>query len=211
MKVHDISLEIYEGMITYPGNADFRRRVVDKITGGSSNLSEYTLGAHTGTHVDGRRHVDRSGGGVETIPLDRCIGECRVVDLGYLDFGEGIGEEELAAEKIEKGEIVLFKTKNSTTGYGDFREDFIYLTDEGAGLLVRKKMKAVGTDYLSIQRYHSGRCAAHCILLEEGIPIFEGLDLSRVEAGRYLFIGFPLKIRDGDGSPVRAVLVEGLL
>jgi arylformamidase len=36
----------------------------------------------------------------------------------------------------------------------------------------------------------------------------EGLDLSRIEPGEYQLICLPLKLKDSDGAPVRAVLVR---
>jgi len=209
MKLHDISLEIREGMITYPGDTIFKSRLVKKIPRDSSNVSEYLIGAHTGTHLDSQSHIDSSGRGVDSVRLEECMGPCTVLDLRSIEFGEGVQEKHLCDEDIAEGTIVLLQTKNSSTGYHSFRKDFIYLSEEGAKYLLGLKVKAVGIDYLSIQKYHTGRCVAHCILLEEEIPIFEGLDLSAVEPGNYFFIGLPLKIKGGDGSPVRAVLVEG--
>ena len=40
------------------------------------------------------------------------------------------------------------------------------------------------------------------------IPVVEGLELSMISSGRYCFIGLPLKIKNGDASPIRAVLVD---
>jgi arylformamidase len=37
----------------------------------------------------------------------------------------------------------------------------------------------------------------------------EGLDLSRIEPGEYQLICLPLKLKDCDGAPVRAVLMRG--
>ncbi len=46
------------------------------------------------------------------------------------------------------------------------------------------------------------------MLLEKGVVILEGLDLSRVEGGMYELICLPLKTAAEDGAPVRAVLRE---
>jgi len=44
------------------------------------------------------------------------------------------------------------------------------------------------------------------ILLEAGIWIIEGLDLSAVRAGRYEMICLPVKLHGSDGAPARAIL-----
>jgi len=46
------------------------------------------------------------------------------------------------------------------------------------------------------------------ILLEKGVVIVEGLNLSEVEPGAYELYCLPLKLKGLDGSPARAVLVR---
>ncbi|HAI20406.1 MAG TPA: hypothetical protein DCM14_00630, partial [Clostridiales bacterium UBA8153] len=52
---------------------------------------------------------------------------------------------------------------------------------------------------------------AHLRLLEAGIPIVEGLRLAGVAPGDYFFVCLPLKLRDGDGAPARAILLPASL
>src|SRR3989338_1560847 len=106
--------------------------------------------------------------------------------------------------KINKDDIVLLKTKNQIEK--DFDFNFVYLEKSGADYLASKKIKAVGIDSLGIERNQPNHLT-HNILAGENIPIFEGLDLSKVKQGKYFFHGLPLKINSGDASPVRAVLV----
>jgi kynurenine formamidase len=48
----------------------------------------------------------------------------------------------------------------------------------------------------------------HNILLGAGMVLVENLtNLAAVPAPSFLFAGFPLKIRDADGSPIRAVAI----
>ena len=195
-------------MIAYPGNPRTEIKAVSRIPKASSNVSRITLGSHAGTHVDARKHVETGADGVDAIPLTRLYGKSRVLDVQAVDFGEGIRPEHLKKAKIRRGDIVLLKTKNSSTGYGTFRKDFVYLTEEGAAWLAKKGVRTVGIDYLSVQKFRTGYCAAHCVLLKKGIPIFEGLDLSKVRPGSYLFAGLPLKIKGCDGAPARVILIE---
>jgi len=50
--------------------------------------------------------------------------------------------------------------------------------------------------------------AVHRHLLGSGVLILEGLDLSAVPEGAYFLFAAPIKIVEGDGAPVRAVLVD---
>jgi arylformamidase len=71
---------------------------------------------------------------------------------------------------------------------------------------VRKKVKLVGVDYLSVAPFGASR-ETHRILLENGVVVVEGLDLSEVSQGRYTIYCLPLKIIGSDGAPARAILV----
>jgi arylformamidase len=70
---------------------------------------------------------------------------------------------------------------------------------------VEKGVKLIGIDYLSIEGLQ-GEGEVHRLLLDNGVVILEGLNLSGIDSGSYELICLPLKIKGGDGSPVRAVL-----
>jgi arylformamidase len=192
-------------MIVYPGNTSPKINIVRKMPAGNSNLSEILIGSHTGTHVDSLLHVKNGGSVVTDLPYDSLMGPSRVIDLSEVDTG--ITSQDLSASKIGRGEIILFKTRNSERGYKEFNEDFIYMTEDGADYLVRQGVRTVGHDYLSIQKFHSGNVTVHKMLLEAGLTVFEGLNLAEVDPGRYYFIALPLKVRS-EASPVRAFLLK---
>jgi len=114
----------------------------------------------------------------------------------------------LITAKIKEGEIVILKTSNENKEAFDY--DFVYLAESGAKFLVSKNIKGVGINALGIERSQPSH-NTHKSLLSKGIIIFEGLELSKIKPGRYFFIGLPLKVKDGDAAPARAVLVEGLI
>ncbi|MBD3312761.1 cyclase family protein [archaeon] len=208
LKLHDISMRLKQGMIVYPGNPEFNIKQLKSIPADSSNLSEVRMGVHTGTHVDSPLHVNNKGVSVDELPLNYFYGKCLVIDLTNVKFGEGLRSDDFKRASIKQGDIILLKTRNSGTGFKAFKKDFVYLTEDGAQYLVDRGVKTVGIDYLSIQKYHTGYCASHCVLLDNGLVIFEGLDLSQVKEGRYTFIGLPLRIIGAEGAPARAVLIE---
>lgn len=210
MRIIDISMNLEQGMITYPGNEPYSIEQVKSIPADSSNLSVIKLGVHTGTHADAPLHINNNGLSINELSLENFYGNSIVIDCTMTPFGQGISVDELKGRDYKKGDIVLLKTRNSTTGFKEFKEKFVYLTEEGADYLVSKGVKLVGIDYLSIQKFHAGYCASHCSLLNKGVIIIEGLDLSKVKEGRYEFIGFPLKLIGAEGSPLRAVLLERL-
>ena len=116
-----------------------------------------------------------------------------------------ITKQDLIHKNIERGDFVLFKTRNSLTDISDV--SFVFLEISGADYLKEKEVSGVGTDGLGIERSQSGH-ETHKILLGNGIPIIEGLRLKDVAEGEYILCALPLKLQGVDGSPTRAVLME---
>ena len=103
---------------------------------------------------------------------------------------------------------VLIKTRNSRfIRQREFVRDYTYLAPDGAEYLASLGVRLVGIDYLSIEQFHSGHHRTHRTLLERGIVIVEGLDLSEPPSGPYELRCLPLRLVGLDGAPARAVLV----
>jgi arylformamidase len=99
---------------------------------------------------------------------------------------------------------VLLKTTNGRLWERDsFSHDFTRLTGDGARYLVRRGVRVVGIDFLSI-----GDEEAHRELLANGVIPVEGLDLRHVEPGTYQLVCLPLRLEGSDGAPARAVLIR---
>ena len=117
------------------------------------------------------------------------------------------GVQTCALPIFQKGERLLFKTRNSKLyKKGKFTADYVSLSLEGARYLTHKKIFLVGTDYLGIEAKSAPGHPVHKTLLAAGIVNVEGLDLSKIKPGIYNLAVLPLKIRAGDGAPARAVL-----
>jgi len=174
--------------------------------GDSSNVSVLNFGAHTGTHVDAPAHFIEGARRIDALSLDVLIGPARVIRVA--DQVSEIGAEFVRSCGLQSVERVLFRTRNSGFWNQGFRKDFTHLLPEAAQILVDQGIKLVGTDYLSIEKFHSGHHKTHLTLLSNSVVIVEGLNLSDVPEGDYELICLPLKIGDGtgDGAPARAVL-----
>jgi arylformamidase len=205
MDLVDVTLRLSPDVPTYPGNPPFSITPVKRIaTGGSSNVSALTLGTHAGTHVDAPRHFFDGRPGVDALPLDVLIGPARVIHLP--------GRSNISAERLRSADFsgvsrLLIRTGNSELwSSSTFAADYAGVTEDGARLLVEAGVSLVGVDYLSVEPYKTPGAPAHHVLLEHGIVIVEGLDLSRVEAGDYELMCLPLALVDADGAPARVVL-----
>lgn len=215
IKIIDISRPLSRREPVYPGNQGVRLDFLKTFKASGSTLSAISMGIHSGTHVDAPLHNVRHGKSVDQLPLDLFIGWARVVEVATdyrLPTHIQIDRNEIDAAYIkkikpQKGEIMLFKTKNSLPRK-KFDPTFAHISEGAARELVKAKIKAVGIDGPSIRRFRLRPDTVHPLLLKNNIMIFEGLHLHKVKPGRYYFIGLPLKIMGAEGSPVRAVLIK---
>jgi arylformamidase len=207
VKIVDVSVPIKDAMTVYRGNPSVRIRPAMTLEKDGVNLSELCLGSHTGTHVDAPRHFIKAGAGIDRVALERFIGPAWVADLRRIRGG--IGADDLGRARIPRGSArILLRTSNSRWWHParPFRTDFVYLAADGAEWMVEHGVRLVGIDYLSIEGYGVAGAPTHKALLGAGIPIVEGLDLFNVAAGRWQFLGLPLRIQNGDAGLTRAVV-----
>jgi arylformamidase len=206
----DISIPITAGMINWPGDPPVDvSRMRDQAQGDDATVSRLSMGAHTGTHMDAPMHFLADGAGMESMPLEAVLGVCRVIEVAD---EQSIRRESLEVHSIREGERVLLKTRNSTTRWWEtsFNENFVYISAAAARYLASLRIMTIGIDYLSVGGFHHDGVATHRALLEAGIWVIEGLDLTRVKPGYYTLCCLPLKIDRGDGAPARAVLSDRL-
>ncbi|MFN2576081.1 MAG: cyclase family protein [Pyrinomonadaceae bacterium] len=207
MKIYDITVPIRSAMPVYEGDPGVKIDAWSAFAkGDSSNVSMLEFGAHTGTHVDAPAHFIDGARKIDVLSLDVLIGRARV--LRVPDDVTEIEPAFIAGCDLNNIERVLFHTRNSGFWNEGFRKDFTHLLPEAAQLLIDRGIKLVGTDYLSIEKFHSGHHRTHLTLLSNQVVIVEGLNLSEVSEGDYELICLPLKIAEGagDGAPARAVL-----
>jgi len=203
-RLYDLSPSIGDPMPYYPGDKAFEAFPICTIERSGCNMHELHLGTHTGSHVDAPFHFLKDGKTVDQIPLYRFIEMVQVLEVKK---GRVSVEDLFSLEEDIRG--VLFKTKNSEyMSLKSFYKDYTYLTLEAAEHLIKRKIRLIGIDYVSIEEFGTPSFQVHKKLLEAEVILFEGLNLKDVPPGKYLFIGFPLRLKGMDGSPVRAVLIE---
>jgi len=209
MKIHDISLTISPTLPVWPGDPSVELKQVTSIPKGDPcNISHVAMSVHTGTHVDAPYHFLNDGKTVETLPLESLIGPAYVIRIP--DSVDRLTAEVLAQAEIPvEAERILFKTRNSAIWGRErtFQEGFVAITADGAGWLVERNLRLIGMDYLSVAPFGEAT-ATHQTLLEKGIVLLEGVNLSEVRPGRYELVCLPLKLSKSDGAPARVVLIE---
>ena len=202
----DISVPLKTGMVHWPGDPPtVIGRVQDMARGDVCTVSHLDLCAHAGTHMDAPAHFIQGGLDIDAMPLDAAIGPARVIAI---DDPAAITLRELASLRIRRGERLLFKTANSARRWSaeGFLEHFVHISLEAARYLAERKVGLVGVDYLSVGGFHADGAGTHRALLEAGVWLLEGLDLSRVPPGPVQLVCLPLRLAGAEGAPARAIV-----
>jgi arylformamidase len=209
MRTYDITLTITPELIVWPDDPPVEITKSASIAAGDdANVTRIHMSVHTGTHIDAPCHFIEGADSVENIPIDLLTGRAYVLHVDpEIDL--------ITRDLVENSTIpprtkrVLFRTRNSdlwTSPHTTFDENFVALDPEAAAYLIQRGVKLVGVDYLSVAPFTDG-APTHQTLLESGVVIVEGLNLSEVDQGRYTLYCLPLKIGGADGAPARAILI----
>jgi kynurenine formamidase len=226
-EIIDLSQEIYSGMPVFHGLPDVRITVHasheqwDGIAGSdvvSPAVNRLDMGEHTGTHVDAISHMARPyrEQSIDTMPLTMFYTEGICLDLSGKGLRELIETADLerslsaAGLAIQPGDTVLLYTDHYRRAYGT--DDWLRgpgVSVDAARWLGRQGIAAFGVETASPGVAGVSNKEVHHVCGELGFTHYENLiNLHRlISRGRFRFIGLPLKIRGGTGSPVRAVAV----
>jgi kynurenine formamidase len=179
------------------------------------NTTKLHLYSHAGTHVDAPRHFLNEGRTLDQVDLNKCIGPARVIDLSDKAANSFITVADLTphAAKIGQGSRLLLRTDWSRhVDLPDYRTHFPRISAELAHWLVGRGIWLLGLEMpsvASLQIYEELR-EVHQILLRGEVVIVECLANLHELAEEVYFIATPLKVRQGDGCPVRAIAIEGI-
>jgi kynurenine formamidase len=227
LEIIDLSQEIFTGMPVFPGLPEVEitmhasHEQWDGITDSdvvSPGVNRLELGEHTGTHVDAISHMAREyrEQSIDTMPLTMFYTEGICIDLSHkrlLDLIEVADLERALAEaglEIKQGDTVLLCTDHYRRAFGtnDWHKG-PGLSVAAARWLGEQKISAFGVEPACPGVIDVSNKEVHRICGELGFTHYENMiNLYRlIGRGRFRFIGLPLKIRGGTGSPVRAIAV----
>jgi kynurenine formamidase len=181
-------------------------------------VNKLEMGEHVGTHVDALSHMARelADQSIDQLPLDMFYTPGLCLDLAHKGSGELIEASDLAVAlhksglAIEPGDTVLIYTDHYRRAFGtpDWARN-PGLSAAAARWLGEQGIAAFGVESMAPGLRKVSNKAVHRVCGELGFTHYENLvNLHRlIGRGRFRFIGLPLKIRGGTGSPVRAVAV----
>lgn len=198
----DITQTLTEDTAHWPEDTPFRFEVpVTKADTGSVNIGKVTTSTHTGTHIDAPFHFDEAGRTVERLDVNRYIGEATIIEV----YSTGEITREVLERFTVKGRILLIRTQKAYDTER-FPEEVPVLGEDAVAYIASLGIKLYGIDVPSVDALDSKDLTIHHKLHQNDIMIIENVVLAETPGGFYDFIALPLKIKGGDGSPVRAVV-----
>ena len=229
MQLIDLSREIFHKTQVHPSHppvivtvwndhGELKRAGDVEFTSKALALS---LSDHSGTHVDAPVHFDPRPGAasIDQVPLENFYTEAICLDLSHVPLKHAITVAEMEAalkasgQEIRPRDTVLIHmgVNDRLLGKPGYQHDFPGLSLEAVHWLADFGIVMFGVEAISPAPEGALNFLAHKACAERGITHMECLtNLDKlVGKGRFRFIGFPLKIRGGTASPIRAVAVLG--
>jgi kynurenine formamidase len=206
MKFIDLTHPMRTGQPSFPGDPILEIAPHATIEQQHCNVSRLALGSHQGTHLDALYHFVPDGLRLDQMPLEWFFGPATVLRIPKPAKAEITVEDLRPFEaQIQPGARIIYETGwHRHYGQADYFNDFPSLTQQAARYLAARRIRLLGMDTPTPSRdYYE----VHHILQEKPaeIVIVESLAGLDQVPDRFTFIGFPLRLEGGDGSPIRAV------
>ncbi len=227
LKLIDLSQEIFQGMSVFPMHqptfimVNMTHEENMKLTGSKKlgfSARNLLISEHGGTHCDAVWEYNPEGATIDKMPMEYFWGSAICIDLSHIPASRYIESKDLeqavrkSGQEIMKGDIVLLYTGHHDRHFGTdkWQTEYTGLSYAAAKWLADQGVVNIGVDAPAIDHPDDLDFSGHLICGEYHISNTENLcKLDQIVNKRFLYIGLPLKIREGSGSPIRAVaLVE---
>ena len=193
----------WDHIVRRPPNTDWKAYVANSFL---------ELPTHGGPHIDGPNHMIEDGPSVADYDLIQCVGPIKIIDVRDLPANEPVPVDRVKTREIVAGDIAVLLTGYVPPSRPGELPRFQFLSPEAATYLSNIPVKAFATDGWSVDsppRDDRARGApyVHLAFLPKNIPCIEQLHNieALVDEDDPIFVGLPLKIDQGNGSPIRAV------
>ena len=208
MKIIDLSHPIFDGMPVYPGAEHPVLESVAAVRQDGYAEKRISFFSHTGTHVDAPSHIFHAGLSLDHLVADHFVGSAVVLNFSSMP-AKTIESADLEPYRqlLQHTDFALIHTGWSRHwGHDAYFFGYPVLSETAADWICNFRLKGLGVDALSVDLPDAPQLPVHRRLLDHQIVIIENLNhLQDLPPSGFIFIAFPLPIRDGDGSPVRAI------
>jgi arylformamidase len=206
LKLIDLTHYIESSMPVFPGTEPPVLDQANTITKDGFAEKKLTMYSHTGTHMDAPAHMLDGGKTLDAFDVAAFYGHATLIDVRSIKQSHiGVDIISRYEEQLKRSEILILRTGWAERwGQEYYFKDFPALSEEAARLAINRGIKGIGIDAISIDRM-GVEFPVHHLLFNAGLFVVENLmNLDQV-GQEFTFICLPLKIRNADGAPVRAV------
>ena len=212
----DLSHEIEDGMVTYPGlpapvitDHLSREASRERYSGKAEfHIARIEMIANTGTYIDAPSHRDADGADLSELPLSSLV-FLRGVIVQLQD--RALRVEHIAGLELRGAALVVHTGWSRHWRTESYGKDNPYVSREAAEFLARSGVSLVGIDSVNIDDMADLSRPAHTILLRASIPVVEHLtNLDAIGDRPFTFFAVPPRVRGMGTFPVRVfAAVEG--
>ncbi|KDE11062.1 cyclase family protein [Rhodococcus aetherivorans] len=177
------------------------------------NLLRVEIGSQTGTHVDAPLHMRAGAAPIDRVPLEHFVGRGIVLDVRGLPPRTAVTRRHVVdgvagGPDPGPGDIVLLHTGWAEHYGTDAYFEHPYLSEDACRWLLGRGVRTIGLDAPSIDSALGSDYPAHRLVAKAGGIVCENLrNLELVDFPDPLISLLPLRLRDADGAPVRAVAI----
>jgi len=210
MKIVDLTHTISADMPVYPGTEPPVLTTANTYEKDGFKETLLHLYSHTGTHMDAPHHIFPNSIPLDEFDADEFVGQALVIDAtdvppgGRIDFSH----VQKIRDKADRAEFLIFRTGwEKYWGQAAYFGEFPVISGDIADYLLQTGKKGIGLDTISLDPIaDSSLTLHHRFLASGGTVIIENLcNLACLGTDLFLFAALPLKFRQADGAPVRAI------
>ena len=211
MRILDLTHTIAENMPVYPGTESPTLTQSNSYEKDGFRETLLAISSHTGTHVDPPAHLFADRTTLDALPIEQFAGRALAVNCTHLAEGEDITMAELAQagmEKAEAADFLLFHLGwDKRWGTDSYFGDYPCIDDAVIDFILRTDKKGIGFDVIGVDPIADADLPRHKKLFREHdlINIENLCNLDQCGNDLFWFFALPLKWKDADGAPLRAV------
>ncbi|SCY14846.1 cyclase family protein [Alkaliphilus peptidifermentans] len=208
MKTVDLTHNLEINMPVFPGTEPPIFKLVNTFEKDGFSENQITFYSHTGTHIDAPSHMICNGPSLDDFDINKFVGKAFLMDVSML--GSAIiqlDDIKQYRELIKTSDFfILYTGWSNYWGTQKYFDNFPVLSNEAANWLKDFNLKGIGVDTISIDHMNSVDFPIHNIFLSKNMIIIENLNnLNMIKEMEFMIYCLPLKYKDADGSPIRAI------
>lgn len=210
MKVIDLTHTVEENMPVYPGTEPPVFSPASSYAEDGFKETKISMYTHTGTHIDSPAHLFPGRTALDQFPAEQFMGRALVIDCCDLPEGSLITMAYLRkyGEKVEQADFLLFHLGwDKFWGTERYFGNYPCIDQEVLEYIIRGSYKGIGFDVIGLDPIADENLTRHKKLFEktEIVNIENLKNLGLCGDDLFWFSCLPMKLKDSDGAPARAV------